>query len=972
VARFDRATASGGSAIPPAPSIDLPRSAVVPPPPSVPPGPSPATAHSAMSPPPRSSSGAQPYNSGGSASTTAQLPPAAGGSIAVPATQAGGPAGAASPPAFAADASAGSTGTTYGPVRPGANIPSSPKVTVPAKTPEAAKVDPKPRDFALDGGKSVVSITASQPNASEAPNIPGEFQVARGSRKNSLTASHGDGPPSLINPGAQDSTEGDSPDLQVVATDPDNNFITYSATGLPPGLSIDPTYGNLTGSINYGDAVNSPYAVTVTATNDRLSDSTSFVWSVTPPAPSIDNADDVNWVDVNTAENQPVSMPVLASDADNRQLSFSATGLPPGVAIDPITGVISGTVAPGDDTGTPYDVTVSVSNGYKATTLNFSWTITRLSLVTPPDRTNTVGDTVSLPIQASDPTDSTLSYSADGLPDGLSIDPNTGVISGTPDASAADGSSWQVLVAVHDGTATAEHSFDWKILPTVLPVISLVDPGFQINHTNDVISLPTQASATGVDYLSYSATGLPDGLAIDPTSGVISGMDDDFARPGYSTNPTTYTVTVTVADDYGQTAGQTFLWEFDPVAGISTVVLPGSFCPVPTILAMTSLDPNCNYGMFQSCTLTYRQPPAAFAPLSITGPLFLSTAEFFDPIANSYFYYHLFGQYNQFSLTRLYPTSPYGSPFRDGTLFTWLVGGYGNNCNPFYLHNGSSFPGSDATCQVLIDPGSGSALIGRDGGYQDALPSGVGGGRPQGIVRGAQGGESSGSHPQTEPRDDNFDVNAFWANVEKLPGGQAAEDWVARNRGQVNWGWTLSFTHGRYENDANGSSIPVVNIPWQNNEADAATKFVDCITQDWVWGFAAESKVPTDGNPVSWQAYIKERTKAQGAVVVAGAELYLSGLSIVSEGADWVVTISDISAAKTPGQVALASLGFLPFISGASIRVLSRGLKVVEATAFQQKLVTKFLSDYKLAGFGTRRIFDKVVNFKDALGRVDG
>jgi len=134
------------------------------------------------------------------------------------------------------------------------------------------------------------------------------------------------------------------------------------------------------------------------------------------------------------------------------------------------------------------------------------------------------------------------------------------------------------------------------------------------------------------------------------------------------------------------------------------IIMKGCFCPVPPTLAMTSADPGCNYGMFQSCTLRYGPPPAAFAPLSITGPVYLSTREFLDPIANSNFYYHLFCQYNQFSLTRLYPTSPYGSPFRDGTLYTWLVGGYGNVCNPFHLHNGTSFPGSDATCSVAIDP----------------------------------------------------------------------------------------------------------------------------------------------------------------------------------------------------------------------------------------------------------------------------
>jgi hypothetical protein len=51
-------------------------------------------------------------------------------------------------------------------------------------------------------------------------------------------------------PGDQVSSEGESVSLQVVATDPDGSApLTYAASGLPPGLAIDPATGLISGTI---------------------------------------------------------------------------------------------------------------------------------------------------------------------------------------------------------------------------------------------------------------------------------------------------------------------------------------------------------------------------------------------------------------------------------------------------------------------------------------------------------------------------------------------------------------------------------------------------------------------------------------------------------------------------------------------------------------------------------------------------
>ena len=140
-------------------------------------------------------------------------------------------------------------------------------------------------------------------------------------------------------------------------------------------------------------------------------------------------------------------------------------------------------------------------------------------------------------------------------------------------------------------------------------------------------------------------------------------------------------------------------------SGGATGNLPTCFCTaIPATLAMTSADSSCNFGMFQSCSIVYGPTPDEYTDLNLGVNSFLGAESFPDPIAGgALFRYYLTCQFNQFSLTRVYLESPYGSPYRDGILYTWLVGAYGNSCVPFHLDNGQAFPGSDLSCVVTID-----------------------------------------------------------------------------------------------------------------------------------------------------------------------------------------------------------------------------------------------------------------------------
>jgi len=111
-----------------------------------------------------------------------------------------------------------------------------------------------------------------------------------------------------------------------------------------------------------------------------------------------------------------------------------------------------------------------------------------LTLSTMCNRTDPPGAAVSIPAVAADSTGSAVTYSATGLPAGLAINPSTGVISGTTDASA-NGYS-QITVNARDGSGqTATTSF-WEGLFAggqhgCAAVQQLIDPGFE-NGSADV------------------------------------------------------------------------------------------------------------------------------------------------------------------------------------------------------------------------------------------------------------------------------------------------------------------------------------------------------------------------------------------------------------------------------------------------------------------------------------------------------
>ncbi len=240
-----------------------------------------------------------------------------------------------------------------------------------------------------------------------------------------------------------------------------------------------------------------------------LNDTQFPAWSLDGPAVLSNQKGDV------------VSIPPSIAGYSGAISTYTASDLPPGLSIDSTTGVISGVVDEQAPLGV-YHTVLTASDGSFTRSKRIDWHITQITLEVPSIYLSLVGDSVDLLVTATSPSAGDITFSATNLPDGLSIDPATGQISGTVGPAGASLTYDTTITATQGGDVSAK-SFQWTILPAdfVDDIVIYADsadgsPPDQITleggqgfaafyATNSLIQLPLQVSVTG----------LPPGVVLD-------------------------------------------------------------------------------------------------------------------------------------------------------------------------------------------------------------------------------------------------------------------------------------------------------------------------------------------------------------------------------------------------------------------------------------------------------------------------
>ena len=318
------------------------------------------------------------------------------------------------------------------------------------------------------------------------------------------------------------------------ATDPDEDDLTYSVGNLPPGASFNPVNQTFTWIPGYHQEGSYQVIFTI-ADDDQPPETISETITIT--------VEDVNRSPVldpignkKTHEKQTLQFTVNATDPDGDALTYSTGRLPSRADFDPGTHTFAW--SPSYDQEGSYQVTFTIAdNGQPQKTDSETITIIVKNENRPPvldrinDKTVDVEKVLKFTLDATDPDDDYVTYSAGNLPPGASFDPDTQIFSWRPNYNQ-QGKYSDIIFEVSDDDLD-DHE---EITITVRainppPVINPPPNNFPITQFPPQTILPNSTNPTIPINPFSSMTRAPSILPAAPTIPPLPGFGANLINP---------------------------------------------------------------------------------------------------------------------------------------------------------------------------------------------------------------------------------------------------------------------------------------------------------------------------------------------------------------------------------------------------------------------------------------------------------
>jgi hypothetical protein len=324
---------------------------------------------------------------------------------------------------------------------------------------------------------------------------------------------------------------------------------SVSSGSLPAGLSLDPTYGEISGTPTGAGTSTFTVEVTDSSTPTARTATQTFTLSVTTPAPLAITTTSLPGATQGTYYDETIS-----ATGGNTPYAWSVPSgsLPAGLSLDPYYGYVYGTPT-GTGTST-FTVQLTDSTSPTPVTVTQSFTLAvaaapPLAITTTTLPAGSVGGGYNETLDATGGVQPyTWSVSSGSLPAGLSLDPTYGEISGTPTGAGTSTFTVEVTDSSTPTAQTATQSYTLSVTtpaPLVITTTSL-PRATQGTYYDETIS----ATGGNTPYAwSVSAGSLPAGLSLDPYYGYVYGTPTGTGTSTFtvqltdSTSPTPVTVT---------------------------------------------------------------------------------------------------------------------------------------------------------------------------------------------------------------------------------------------------------------------------------------------------------------------------------------------------------------------------------------------------------------------------------------------